>query len=71
MARNLYAGYCYCCGVHVPPGYGHFERTRGYSGGARWRIKCVKCASGRTITDDDPGVKGVKRRLERMGGGKE
>lgn len=66
MARNLYAGYCYCCGAYVPPGYGHFEKAYDNSTGAKWRIKCVKCASGRTVTDDDPCVKGVKKRLERM-----
>ena len=55
MARNKYAGYCYCCGAFVPPGYGHFERH-----GGRWRIKCVKCASGRVLTEEDPGVKWAK-----------
>lgn len=55
MARNKYAGYCYCCGAFVPPGYGHFERHNG-----RWRIKCVKCASGRVLTEEDPGVKWAK-----------
>ena len=29
MARNKYAGYCYCCGTFVPVGYGHFERRWG------------------------------------------
>lgn len=52
MARNRYPGTCYSCGEHVPVGYGHFER---YQGG--WRIKCVKCASGRKVTDKDPCVK--------------
>lgn len=51
MARNRYAGYCYCCGKYVPVGYGRFER---HNGG--WRIKCVKCVSGRTVTDKDPCV---------------
>ena len=64
MARNLYAGYCYCCGAYVKPGYGHFERC--YGGSTRWRIKCVKCASGRIITDNDSCVIGVNKRLERM-----
>lgn len=45
MARNRYPGYCYCCGVYVPVGYGHFEKTGDLL--HRWRIKCVKCASGR------------------------
>jgi invasion protein IalB len=51
MARNKYPGVCHCCGAYVPAGYGHFER---YHGG--WRIKCVKCASGRMVTDNDPCV---------------
>lgn len=62
MARNQYPGYCYCCGKYVPPGYGHFERHR--NGNSKWRIKCVKCASGRTVTDDDPCVKAIKRKNE-------
>ena len=53
MARNKYPGICYRCGKGVPVGYGHFEKIRG---GPGWRIKCVKCASGRVITDKDPGV---------------
>jgi len=65
MARNLYAGYCYCCGAYVPSGYGHFERRYGQH--PKWRIKCVKCASGRTVTADDPCVKGVEKRLAQMG----
>ena len=64
MARNLYAGTCYCCGAHVPPGYGHFERRWGKSGN-KWQIKCVKCASGRTVTEDDPCVKAVRKRIEK------
>lgn len=51
MARNKYPGRCYCCGQWTPPGYGHFERHGGH-----WRIKCVKCASGRALDDKDPGV---------------
>lgn len=62
MARNLYAGYCYACGAYVPPGYGHFELQRG--GSPKWKIKCVKCASGRIVTKDDPCVKGVEKRLK-------
>lgn len=55
MARNRYPGYCYCCGTYVPAGYGHFERT--YQGqGNKWRIKCVRCASGRIVHDTDPEV---------------
>lgn len=63
MARNLYSGYCYKCGEHVPPGYGHFELVRHRYGGNKWRIKCVKCASGRTVTENDPCVKAVRSRL--------
>lgn len=44
MARNKYAGFCYCCHKYVEPGYGHFELNNGH-----WRIKCVKCASGRIV----------------------
>lgn len=58
MARNKYPGKCYCCGNWVEPGYGHFERH-----GTSWRIKCVKCASGRVLTDNDPGVKWAKKAL--------
>ena len=56
MARNRYEGYCYCCGQYVPVGYGHFERYHG-----RWRIKCVKCASGRTVRDTDREVRRAKK----------
>lgn len=52
MARNRYPGYCYKCGEYVPIGYGHFERYKG-----SWRIKCVKCASGRIVKDSDKEVK--------------
>lgn len=48
MARNMYPGVCYQCGKWVPTGYGHFERYQG-----RWRIKCVKCASGRDVRPTD------------------
>lgn len=59
MARNKYPGYCYCCGSWVEPGYGHFERIYNVPPGTpKWRIKCVKCASGRLIDDNDRG--GVK-----------
>ncbi len=62
MARNKYPGYCYCCGAHVAPGYGHFERIRGAKPWqSKWRIKCVRCASGRVLTEDDPGVKWARR----------
>ena len=54
MARNKYPGVCYCCSTQVPIGYGHFEKVRG--GRPSWRIKCVKCASGRVLNNTDPGV---------------
>ena len=59
MARNKYPGRCYCCGTWTPPGYGHFERHAGHR-----RIKCVKCASGRVLTDKDPGVKWAQRAVK-------
>ncbi len=52
MARNKYAGTCYCCKANVPPGFGHFERYKG-----SWRIKCVKCASGRMVKETDREVR--------------
>lgn len=52
MARNRYPGYCYCCGEYVPTGFGHFERHKGY-----WKVKCVKCASGRIVKPTDREVK--------------
>lgn len=60
MARNKYPGRCYCCGEWVEPGYGHFERFHNH-----WRIKCVRCASGRELTDDDPGVIWAKKAREK------
>lgn len=27
--RNKFGGKCYLCGLWVPPGTGHFERSRG------------------------------------------
>lgn len=60
MARNRYPGYCYCCGAYTPTGYGHFER---HAGG--WRIKCVKCASGRIVKDTDPEVNRAWKLAER------
>lgn len=57
MARNKYPGVCYVCGIHVPTGYGHFERHAG-----KWRIKCVKCASGRTVNDNDACVMKAQER---------
>ena len=64
MARNRYPGICYCCGVQVPVGYGHFERYQGH-----WRIKCVKCASGRIVTEKDPSVAKAKRLAQGAGEG--
>lgn len=60
MARNVYPGTCYSCSEHVPPGYGHFER---YGGG--WRIKCARCASGRILKEDDPGVKWAQKEYKK------
>ena len=61
MARNIYPGYCYCCGEYIEPGYGHFERNNG-----KWRIKCVKCASGRNLTDNDNGVLWAQQEAKRV-----
>ena len=62
MARNKYPGRCYCCGEWIEPGYGHFEWVRGAGPGQpKWRIKCVQCASGRVLTDKDPGVIWAKK----------
>lgn len=55
MARNKYPGYCYKCGKYTEPGYGHFERRDG-----KWYIHCVKCASGRNLKPNDPGVRWAK-----------
>lgn len=59
MARNKYAGYCYCCGKWIEPGFGHFERYKDC-----WRIKCVKCASGRTVRETDREVVRVRKELK-------
>ena len=59
MARNKYPGYCYCCGEWIEPGFGHFERYAD-----RWRIKCVKCASGRTVRETDNEVTRVRKALK-------
>lgn len=64
MARNKYAGYCYCCGAFVPVGYGHFERRWGKQGN-KWQIKCVKCASGRIVKDTDKEVIRARKEAER------
>lgn len=64
MARNKYPGHCYACGAYVPTGFGHFELQRGQAGN-RWRIKCVKCASGRIVTESDPCVKRAKEMRDR------
>lgn len=62
MARNRFPGYCYCCGEYIPTGYGHFER-RYDAPGVKWRIKCVKCASGRAVSEKDyEVVRAVKQR---------
>lgn len=65
MARNKYPGYCYCCGKYIAPGYGHFERVYGAKPWQpKWRIKCVKCASGRVLAEDDSGVRWAQRASE-------
>lgn len=64
MARNMYPGYCYCCGAYVPIGYGHFERC--YNQPHKWRIKCAKCASGRKVKDTD---REVQRAIIKAAGG--
>lgn len=73
MARNKYPGYCYECGKYVPPGFGHFERNwkwrklpknGGANGHCRWRIHCVKCASGRTVKDTDYEVQRIREELK-------
>lgn len=64
MARNQYPGYCYCCGAYVPAGYGHFERHYGDTG-CKWRIKCVRCASGRIVHESDKEVQRVRKMNER------
>lgn len=61
MARNKYPGMCYRCGDWVPVGYGHFERH-----GSHWRIKCVRCTSGRTVTDEDPCVLRARALAQQM-----
>lgn len=67
MSRNMYPGTCYCCGVHVPTGFGHYERHWDH-GKVFWKIKCVKCASGRTVKENDPEVqKALKMKAEREG----
>lgn len=69
MARNRYPGYCYCCGSYVPTGYGHFERCYG-NPGSKWRIKCVKCASGRTVKATDREVIRAQKLRDEMEGKK-
>ena len=56
MARNKYEGFCYKCNKWTPPGFGHFERYNGI-----WRIKCVKCASGRIVKETDEEVIRIRR----------
>lgn len=67
MTRNMYPGYCYCCGAYVPAGFGHFELRKG-KGGNKWQIKCVKCASGRTVKPSDKEVqRAIKLKNQREG----
>lgn len=68
MARNKYPGRCYSCGQWVKPGYGHFEKVYNPAPGKpKWRIKCVECASGRKLTDKDPGVIWAKKAVQEAG----
>lgn len=62
MARNTYPGICYSCGAYCPTGYGHFERNH-TPYGPKWRVKCVKCASGRIVHDTDKEVARARRKL--------
>ena len=64
MARNKYAGYCYCCGKYVEPGYGHFEKIYSKNSPVKWRIKCVKCASGRIVKETDKEVQRIKKQIQ-------
>lgn len=66
MARNAYPGYCYKCGAYVPAGFGHFELIRGAArrDGAKWRIQCVKCASGRIVKETDREVKAAREKAK-------
>lgn len=62
MSRNMYPGICYSCGAYVPTGFGHFERHF-KDGRTIWRVKCVKCASGRDVKATDKEViRAVKER---------
>ena len=63
MARNKYAGYCYCCGEFVPVGFGHFERRWGKPGN-KWQIKSVKCVSGRIVKETDKEVLRVRQEVK-------
>ncbi len=65
MARNRYPGYCYRCGKYTPAGYGHFERHFDENHKVFWKIKCVKCASGRAVQETD---REVTRARKRAGG---
>ena len=62
MARNKYHGYCYCYGTYVTAGYGRFELNR--SVWSKWRIKCIKCASGRIVHDTGPEVVHVQKQIK-------
>lgn len=66
MARNMYPGYCYCCGAYTPAGYGHFEKIRYPADGVKWRVKCVKCASGRIVKETDREVKRARKKARQM-----
>lgn len=50
MARNLYAGRCYCCGAYVPVGYGHFERFHACKDSGNYPDKVeLKMADGKMV----------------------
>ena len=57
----MYPGYCYKCGKYTPTGHGHYERHF-ENGRVYWKIKCVKCASGRTTHETDREVKRAKEK---------
>ena len=68
VSRNMYPGVCYSCGASVPTGFGHYERHWA-NGKVQWKIKCVKCASGRNVKETDPEVqKAIRQREERRKG---
>lgn len=67
--RNRYPGTCYKCGCLVPTGYGFFERVSPLEHGRRWRVQCVKCADGRTVSPGDAEVERARRLRDEAAGG--